>query len=215
MNLPQLILASNSPRRKELLSLAGLTFNVQPADIDETALAGEYPDRYVLRLAESKARAIRSGQQQLVLAADTTVADGGQILGKPVDANQAVVMLKALRGRSHQVYTAVAVFDPASGRMESGICKTEICMRTYTDAEIESYAASGDPLDKAGAYAIQNNEFHPVDSYKGCYTNVMGLPLCLAAELLKGFGTSLTVRVPAKCPDGETACEICSEIQKS
>lgn len=193
-----LLLASNSPRRKQLIALGGWIFRVQPADIDETPWPGESPDQYVLRLAQEKARAAasRDGSGDLVVAADTTVADGDLILGKPADARQAVEMLTRLRGRTHKVYTAVAVLRPADGVMRAEVCATEVPMRPYSEAEIQAYVASGDPLDKAGAYAIQHPGFHPAERLAGCYANVVGLPLCHLTRLLRSFGV---------LPQGEVA----------
>jgi MAF protein len=175
-----IILASNSPRRRELLALGGWMFHTRPADVDESQRLGEAPGAYVLRLAESKARkCAESAHPDLVIvAADTAVIDGKTILGKPRDMAEAVEMLKALRGRSHQVYTGLAVLRLADGRLVTDLCITDVPMRNYRDDEVEAYVASGDPLDKAGAYAIQNAGFHPVEALQGCYASVMGLPLC-------------------------------------
>lgn len=199
---PSLLLASNSPRRRQILALSGWTFAVRPVDIDESSLPGEAPTDYVLRLAESKARA--AGQfavaGQLVLSADTTVADGRQILGKPADAAEARAMLSALRGREHFVYTAVGVSDPHSGRLVTDLCATQVWMRDYSDEEIEAYIASGDPFDKAGAYAIQNPQFQPVERITGCYSCVVGLPLCRVVSLMAGFGLIPPDPVTGACP---------------
>lgn len=197
----ELILASNSPRRRELLALGGWEFRVQAAEVDETPLAGEPAPAYVLRLAHAKARTVgqQLGPGALVVAADTTVVDRGSILGKPVDAADAARMLRRLRGRQHQVYTALALLHTADQRMWETVCFTEVPMRHYQDTEIEAYIASGDPLDKAGAYAIQHAGFHPVDSLQGCYANVMGLPLCHLAHLLRGVGIQPAQPVPPAC----------------
>ncbi|HXZ74508.1 MAG TPA: nucleoside triphosphate pyrophosphatase, partial [Streptosporangiaceae bacterium] len=162
---PKLILASNSPRRRELLSLSGWAFSVQPAQVDESPLPGEKPGDYVLRLAQAKAReAAAAGRAgRLVLAADTTVALDGDLLGKPGDAAEAADMLRRLRGRSHQVYTGLAALTAPDGNLVTDLCVTAVPMRNYRDEEIEAYVASGDPLDKAGAYAIQHPGFHPVE----------------------------------------------------
>jgi predicted house-cleaning NTP pyrophosphatase (Maf/HAM1 superfamily) len=235
VNKPLLILASNSPRRRELLALGGWMFHTRPADVDESQRSGEAPGDYVLRLAESKARACaESAHPDLVIvAADTAVVIGKAIpdtafpksemrgkqpltpalragkkenwgvwgggftppqlpkprfgespaiLGKPKDMAEAVEMLKALRGHAHQVYTGIAIlrFSPGipGGELVTDLCITDVPMRAYRDDEIEAYVATGDPLDKAGAYAIQNAVFHPVEAMQGCYASVMGLPLC-------------------------------------
>jgi MAF protein len=200
MSIEMILLASNSPRRKQLLALAGWPYRIQPADVDETPLPGEPAEAYVLRLAESKARAAAgSAEDGLVLAADTTVVDAGAILGKPNDADQARAMLWQLRGRSHQVLTALAVLQSHTDRLLTDVCATDVPMRAYTEAEIEAYVASGDPLDKAGAYAIQHAGFHPVESLAGCYANVVGLPLCHLARMLRKLGLSPRADLPQAC----------------
>ncbi len=178
MEQPHLILASNSPRRRQLLALTGIPFVVRVADVDESLLANENPADYVLRLAETKARAVHAEAQQIILAADTTVVDGSDILGKPSDAAEAVSMLKRLRGHAHQVYTGIALLRKSDGLLLSDLCVTDVPMRTYSDEEIDAYVATGDPLDKAGAYAIQHPGFHPVAQMDGCFASVMGLPVC-------------------------------------
>ncbi len=213
----QIILASNSPRRKELIRLTGWEFQVVPADVDETPLPGEPADRYVLRLAEDKARAAAElvDPGRLVVAADTTVADGAEILGKPVDAEDARRMLKDLRGRVHQVYTALAVYDRASGRLVTELAATEVPMRDYTDDEIEDYIATGDPFDKAGSYAIQHPEFSPVNDLSGCYANVVGLPLCHLARAMQQFGRQPAGDLPAGCQTHlKYDCTVYPEVQK-
>ena len=193
------ILASNSPRRRQLLGLTGLDFQVLPADVDETPLEGESAPDYVQRVAASKAQAIsaQAGSETLIIAADTTVVDGNQILGKPVDNEDAARMLWQLRGRSHQVYTAIAVLRDGDLLVEC--CGTDVPMRDYSTAEMQTYIESGDPLDKAGAYAIQHPGFHPVDNLQGCYANVVGLPLCHLVRTLRKNDIELTVDVPQGC----------------
>ena len=195
-----LILASNSPRRKYLLGLLGWDFRVVPADVDEATIPGETPPDYVLRLAESKARAVGepSGSDMLIISADTTVVDGEDILGKPSDAEDADQMLRRLRGRTHQVYTGVAVHRPADILL-TDLGATDVPMRDYTDEEMKAYIASGNPLDKAGAYAIQHAGFDPVDGLQGCYANVVGLPLCHLARTLSKIGLEPDVNVPEVC----------------
>jgi septum formation protein len=208
----RLLLASSSPRRRQLIALSGWEFHVQPVEVDEQPWSGEEARGYVLRLAESKARAASkeldagpAAADALLVAADTTVVDGGDILGKPRDAAEAAAMLRRLRGRSHQVYTALAVLRVRPGgrvsdsRMESDLCVTDVPMRAYTEQEIHTYIASGDPMDKAGAYAIQHADFHPVESLAGCYANVVGLPLCHLTRTLNKFGASSNVDVPSAC----------------
>ena len=208
---PVVLLASNSPRRRQLLALAGWDFETRPADIDESLLPEEAPSSYVLRLAEGKARAAGSLARpgQLVLAADTTVANGNIILGKPASAQEAFDMLVSLRGRDHFVYTAVAVFDPTSGRLRSDLGGTRVWMRDYSDAEIEAYVESGDPFDKAGAYAIQNADFHPVERIEGCYPCVVGLPLCRVNALLGAFELLPGREITWDCHHGlNSACNV-------
>jgi len=196
-----LVLASSSPRRRELLALTGWNFEVRPADIDESPRPGEPPADYVLRLAMGKAQAaaVQAGPGQVVLAADTTVADGLTLLGKPADRLEAFAMLERLRGRVHQVYTALAIHSPDSGDLFTDLCASQVPMRLYTTAEIETYIATGDPLDKAGAYAIQHPGFHPVEGFGGCFASVMGLPLCHLTRTLKKMGITPPVDVPVAC----------------
>jgi MAF protein len=193
------ILASNSPRRRQLLHLTGLDFQVRPADVDEAPLEGEYASAYVQRIAASKARAVgvQMTPDALVIAADTTVVDGNQILGKPVDNDDAERMLRQLRGRSHQVYTAIAVLKENELLVEC--CGTDVPMREYSEAEMQAYIESGDPLDKAGAYAIQHAGFRPVDHLAGCYANVVGLPLCHLVRTLRKLDIHLSADVPSDC----------------
>jgi MAF protein len=174
----RLILASNSPRRRQLLALTGLPFTVKVAGVDESQLPNERPAEYVLRLAESKARAIRAEADEVILASDTTVVDGEDILGKPADKKEAVAMLTRLRGKTHQVYTGIALLRPSDGLLLKDLCVTDVPMRNYSDDELRAYVDTGDPLDKAGAYAIQHPEFHPVARLDGCFASVMGLPVC-------------------------------------
>ena len=146
----KIVLASNSPRRKELISLSGWSCLHSPADIDETPGLNENPKDYVRRLAKEKAAACQIKENEIILAADTIVVDENKILGKPLDNVDAFRMLKQLRGHSHQVMTAVVLLDPVTGRLEEELCSTDVPMRNYSDAEIDDYVASGDPLDKAG-----------------------------------------------------------------
>jgi len=210
-----LVLASNSPRRRELLSLGGWDFQVRPADVDESRLPGEDPSAYVLRLAAAKAgtcaRTCLPGET--VVAADTTVTLEGDILGKPVDAHEAVQMLARLRGRTHQVCTGLAVLDMGTGAQVTDLCVTEVPMRAYADDEMQAYAHSGDPLDKAGAYAIQHTGFHPVHALAGCYASVMGLPLCHLARSLRRVGITPPKDIPAGCQASLSyACPISSRV---
>jgi MAF protein len=215
MSKPLLVLASNSPRRRELLALGGWMFHTRPADVDESQRPGEEPGAYVLRLAESKARtcAASAHPDLVIVAADTTVASGNAILGKPKDMAEAVEMLKALRGRSHQVYTGIAVLRMSDGRLVTDLCITDVPMRAYRDDEIEAYVATGDPLDKAGAYAIQNAGFHPVEALRGCYACVMGLPLCHLARSLQKIDIAPRYDIAEECQSAlKYACPISAAV---
>jgi len=198
---PTLTLASASPRRRELLALSGWQFRVTSVDLDEQPLPGEAPDRYVLRLAGSKARATAESAlfDAIILAADTTVADGSTILGKPSSAEEAMSMLKTLRNRTHTVYTALALLSPINTSPLLELCASAVPMRGYTDEEIRDYVDSGDPLDKAGAYAIQHADFAPTLNFKGCFAGVMGLPLCHFARLMQKAGYAADPEIPVRC----------------
>jgi septum formation protein len=182
---PLLILGSNSPRRRQLLALTGLNFIVSAADVDESQQANESPTKYVLRLAETKARAIKADTDQIVLAADTAVVDDMDILGKPKNNADAIEMLTRLRGHTHQVYSGIALLRLRDGLLLTDLCVTNVPMRNYSDEEISAYVQTGDPLDKAGAYGIQHPQFQPVERLSGCYASVMGLPVCHVILLMR------------------------------
>jgi MAF protein len=184
----KIILASNSPRRKALFSLFDWPFFVNPADVDETQLPEEDPKVYVLRLAVEKAQSVAEDYQGLIIAADTIVVDGEELLGKPRDSDDARRMLNKLRGRVHKVYSGVSIVDMMNESSFQVVCCTDVPMREYSKEEIEAYIVTGDPMDKAGAYAIQHEGFHPVEGLAGCYASVMGLPLCHLAVGLKALG---------------------------
>lgn len=212
-----LLLASNSPRRRDLLSIAGFMFGVLSVDIDETPLPDEDPREYVVRLSEAKARAAleKVDGNYLILAADTTVADGNEILGKPRSTQEAEQMLKQLRGRAHQVHTGLTLLDSQSEAMTHELATTNVPMRNYTDAEIEAYIATGDPFDKAGSYAIQHPEFRPVETRTGCYANVVGLPLCHLLRALRRMGLEVKQDVPYLCQTAHHyECGVFSNILK-
>jgi septum formation protein len=236
--MKNLLLASQSPRRRELLALLGLPFKVTSPNVAEAPQTDEPPIKLVVRLSLAKARAacslspsidpdtIYTGERNqvvtlakrqepgfkqaidccccaaaVVIACDTLVALDGEPLGKPRDAAEATSMLRRLRGRSHTVYSAVALLEPTTGRASTDVAETQVGMRAYTDAEIAAYVASGDPLDKAGAYAIQHPGFHPAvcGELQGCYANVMGLPLCHLTRCLRAWGVEPLRDVPAAC----------------
>jgi len=176
----RLVLASASPRRRELLESLDLDFTVRPAAVDETPYAGERPRDLVRRLAREKAEAVaRDGEW--VLAADTIVVEDGAILGKPADRDEARKMLERLRNRWHLVLTGTALRPPAGDTLHA-VESTRVLFAELTPEQIEWYAATGEPDDKAGAYAIQDKRFSPVESLAGCPAGVMGLP---AADLLR------------------------------
>jgi septum formation protein len=235
---PVLVLASTSPRRRDLLALGGWRFNTRPADVDESQRPGERAEAYVLRLAESKARACASSntpsrstcadgwdragtsasdgfdiEDVTILAADTAVVNGETILGKPKDPAEAVEILRELRGHSHQVLTGIVVLSLADGTLVSDLCITDVPMREYSDDEIKAYVASGDPIDKAGAYAIQHAGFHPVEGLGGCYASVMGLPLCHLTRSLLKIGITPNTDIAAECQSALAyACPISSAV---
>lgn len=207
MMSPRVILASASPRRQQFFQALGIPFSIQPADIEEAPAPGETPISMVERLAAAKALSVgdrlmkegcgrderkysddnapASHSIQIIVGADTVVALDGESLGKPQSADEARTMLQRLRGRNHYVHTAVAAVRFAGASPQAACCvvnSTIVTMRAYSDAEIENYVSSGSPMDKAGAYAIQDKRFSPVESLAGCPAGVMGLP---AADLLR------------------------------
>lgn len=194
----RLILASQSPRRRALLAGLGVPFDADAADVDETPLPGERPDALACRLCHAKAAAVATRHPgATILAADTMVALDDMLLGKPADEFEAAAMLRLLRGRTHQVYTAVCMVH--DGSLAARLSVSEVIMRPYSDAEIATYIATGDPLDKAGAYAIQHPLFAPVAAWTGCYAAIMGLPLRLVGEMLKELGLSASIPITTAC----------------
>ncbi len=177
-----LVLASASPRRREILNSAGIPCSVRPADIDESRLAGETPGDYVRRLAEAKARAVRQ-PGETVLGADTVVVTGGRILGKPRDAADASRMLGLLSGRVHEVITGICLLRDEECQNVSETTKVKFC--ELSDSEIDSYISTGEPLDKAGAYGIQGSASKFIERIEGCYFNVVGLPISRVYRLLR------------------------------
>ncbi|MBM3945414.1 MAG: septum formation protein Maf [SAR202 cluster bacterium] len=201
----RLVLASGSPRRRDIVTKYLRHVELaRPAGDEPRAGAGEAPGAYALRVARMKAREVGGRNPgALVIAADTIVVLDGDILGKPDNPSQATGMLKGLRGRRHDVHTAIAVLDTGTGGSGESVASTSVMMRRYSDEEIETYVATGDPLDKAGAYAIQDPVFQPAERIDGCYLNVVGLPLCLLVTLLKQTEIPDPLwpgaRVPAEC----------------
>jgi nucleoside triphosphate pyrophosphatase len=191
----RLVLASQSPRRRELLALIGIPHEVHPADLDESLLPGESPPEHAERLARSKAQTIAGREPAaVVIGADTIVVLDGEILGKPRDAGEAARTLRRLSGRTHTVHTAVAVAH--HGRVVSGIESVEVTFRPLTDAQIETYIATGEPMDKAGAYGIQGYGAVIVERVHGDYFAVMGLALGRLVGLLESVGVSYRFGIP-------------------
>lgn len=188
----KLILASASPRRAEILRSAGLSFEIAAANVDETPLANEPPEQLVRRLALAKAEAEiharATGEGAIVLGADTIVLVGDQILGKPGTSARAIEMLRELQGREHRVITGVAVIAGASGKSLSGTESTTVWFDPMTDREIADYVATGEPLDKAGAYAIQGIASRYISKIEGDYFNVVGLPIARVWKMLRRLG---------------------------
>lgn len=181
-NSEKLILASGSPRRAELLHQAGLQFEIIIPDIDESPLPGEKPDAFVLRTAREKAESIPA-KDAVILAADTAVVDGDRILGKPATAEDAKAMLRSLSDRTHEVMTGVCLRFP--NRTDCFHIETKVTFRKISEQEISEYVESGEPMDKAGAYAIQGGAAKMVRRVEGSYSNVVGLPLCEVIEKLE------------------------------
>jgi MAF protein len=211
MRQEEIILASASPRRRELFALFNLPYCCVSADLDENQLPDESPTDYVTRLALQKGEAINA--ENLVISADTIVVCEGEVLGKPANDQEAREMLKRMRGKPHSVFTALAFRQKSTGLILQDICHTQVLMRCYTDAEIESYIQSGDYRDKAGGYAIQYKDFHPVAAVQGCYANVMGLPLCNLTCLLQKAGIAVEVDIPEACQRHlGISCEVYPQI---
>lgn len=256
-----IVLASASPRRRDLLRLLGISFSVQIANVNEEPLSGEGPEALVSRLAQSKALAISRGSPvassrsefsdvsqpslesgcgsptassgaptlappvAVVLAADTVVVLDDTILGKPADDAEARAMLTALRGRAHRVLTGVAL-AVAGEIVRTSLVETTVWMRRYDTDEVERYVRSGSPLDKAGAYGIQDIGFRPVERIEGCFTNVVGLPLCEVRRALTALdpdrrwgpgwrAADTDERVPGLNPDGTAGGDGCSLCERA
>ena len=198
-----LVLASASPRRRELLALGGWAFTLRPVDVAEVPHPDEPPADFVRRMSLAKARMAAQGVDSgaLVVGADTVVTLNGRIIGKPADPAAARRTLQQLRGRTHAVFTGLTVIDTRSGEARTDLARSRVTMRDYDDAEIEAYVATSDPLDKAGAYAIQYKGFQPVavEQFSDCFANVMGLPLCHLLRRLRELGVEPATDLPAEC----------------
>lgn len=184
-NIDKVVLASASPRRKELLARLGLAFTIEKPDIDESQRPNEEPIAYAERLAKEKAFAVAAVADTTIISADTIVVLDGDVLGKPASGSEAFAMLSRLSGKSHEVVTAVCLRQASRCALFS--VGTSVEFRTVGPAEIEAYVASGCPMDKAGAYAIQGGAAHMVKAIHGSYSNVVGLPLCELHEALVSF----------------------------
>ena len=213
----QLVLASASPRRGELIEALGLDFSILPADVPEEPLADETPKGMVERLSRDKALKVASQMDSgFVVGGDSTVVHLGESLGKPVDDYEARAMLRRLRGTTHHVSTGLTVVNAATGDSRTVSMTSEITLRDYTDEEIEASIATGTPRDKAGAYAVQDTGLRPASAWVGCYHNIIGLPTCLLLQLLEelGYRWSDGWRIPdsARCGPG---CPSKSEAEGS
>ena len=204
----EIVLASASPRRRELLDGMGIEFRIAPSNIPEDPEPEETPDQMVRRLSREKALAVARAEKAVsgyYIAADSTVVLDGQSIAKPADAADARAMLTRLRGTAHQVITGLTIYDAGTGRCVTEATAADVLMRNFSDAEMEQSIASGTPMDKAGAYAIQDEEFRPASLQHGCYSNVMGLPACRVTEILADLGCPLPDRnamtVPSGCTD--------------
>ena len=207
---PSIVLGSASPRRSALLREMGIEFKIHGADIDETPFSGESPIDLALRLAKGKAHAVAAAslqqgqiesQPKLIIAADTVVAIGDQLLGKPTGKADARRMLCLLRAQPHQVHSAICILSTVDHRQEARVNTSTVIMRDYSNQEIETYIATGDPMDKAGAYAIQHPGFAPVAELDGCFAGVMGLPLGDLRDLLAEFGIEVSMPVQTICEE--------------
>ncbi|MBE7024724.1 MAG: septum formation inhibitor Maf [Ruminococcaceae bacterium] len=178
-----LVLASASPRRREILTEAGIAHVVRPADFDESVFDGVEPRLMVQLLAAGKAAAAAEAPGEWLLGADTVVSLSGQVLGKPKDEEEAFAMLSRLSGKTHHVYTGVALLCAETGRMKTCCEETAVTFRTLSDEEIRTYIATGEPMDKAGAYGIQGKGGALVEKTEGDFQNVVGLPLCAVRRL--------------------------------
>ena len=199
----RIVLASASPRRRELLAGMGLDFDVIPANVPEDPLPGENPADLVKRLSSAKAEVVASAiDDGIVIGADSMVVHRDEALGKPVDAGDARRMLRRLRGTRHQVFTGITVVDAASGKKLTECLASDITLRTFSEEEMEESIASGTPMDKAGAYAVQDQVFRPAESWEGCYTNIVGLPLCRLLEMAAKLGHPLPNAKSEDVPPG-------------
>ncbi len=201
-----LILASQSPRRRQLLQLLNTPFTCMVANVDEESITDPDPAVNVVETARIKAYAIANrylhevnpvNELAWIIAADTTVALGSKMLNKPANTHDARTMLVLLRNRAHEVHTGVVLLNPVTNQQASGVNTAVVTMRNYSDAEIDAYIATGDPLDKAGAYAIQHPQFRPVAKLDGCFMGVMGLSICHLIQMMNQLKLPVTADLTA------------------
>ncbi len=218
-----LLLASASPRRRELIALLGHPFAVLPAHVDEESIVDPDPVANTQAIARLKGQTVAAMMlraanghpvgETIIVAADTTVVIDGRLLGKPTTPAEATAMLRLLRGRTHTVHTALMLIDTRNGREAEAVQTSYVTMRAYSDAEIATYVATGDPMDKAGAYAIQHPIFRPVSELAGCYTGVMGLSLCQLIQVLRTWDVPIVARETAVAQAHQQyPCPILAEI---
>ncbi|MCJ7715362.1 MAG: Maf family protein, partial [Anaerolineales bacterium] len=217
--MTEFILASKSPRRQILLRNLIDLFIVMEADLSEVMQPGEKSADFVLRMASEKALTTAKKMDQstikdvVIIAADTIVVDGNEILGKPKNEGDAKIILDRLRGRNHQALSGITVYQRETGTTLSKLVPTEVWMREYSEKEIRDYIDTGDPLDKAGAYAIQNDSFSPVQKIEGCFANVMGMPLCHLSLLLRELNLEINSNIADLCQESiQYQCPVYSTI---
>jgi septum formation protein len=213
-DMTRLVLASGSPRRRELLRLLDLPFDITQPSAEEGEVRGSDVSRQAAALAQSKALSVAAQHPgEVIVAADTLVVLQGVVMGKPADAASAREMLESLRGQEHLVISGLAVVHPGSARSSMQAVETRVWMRDYEDREIAAYIARREPFDKAGAYAIQDQDFQPVARIEGCYANVMGLPLCHLFKTLSRADFPALVRPVSACENFTGhACSVASSI---
>jgi len=208
--MTQLVLASSSPRRREIIRMLDVAVTcVSPKELETKPGPGEAVEPYVARLSLGKAKEVfLQNLSSVVIGADTVVVLEGMILGKPINIKDATETLKALRDRTHQVVTGVAVLDPSTGEADIVTRSTVVSMRRYTNDEIADYVSRGQPFDKAGGYAVQDPIFNPGEYIEGCYLNVVGLPLCDLLTLLRRVEVNATMKAGWRLPDWCNDCPI-------
>jgi len=196
--------------------LFGLPFTTSPSNTNEEKFDLETPEQYVIRMAYEKGRYKQLTADEFALSADTIVELDGEVIGKPRDEADAKTILNKLRGKTHLVHTAISLHNGETDEIMREICHTKVSMRNYSDEEIQSYLNQNNFLDKAGAYAIQDAGFHPVEGIEGCYSNVMGLPLCSLFHLFQQAGFRLDIKIAERCQGyNDITCEVYPQILMS